>query len=316
MKLLSLAASIAAVWLLAGSVSARAGLTGQPKLPADAAARIRSAAAAIVGTGDLGTARPGLYIAVEDNVTADLADLLATVVRDDVTYNGLADTFESAVRAKTGDDQRFALYNLARLHLLRARVTLRAAAKQAVLAQAERTARRVTDTASRDAAAWELLGDIYAEQGNPEQAQAAYERINRGGAPGAMAQAHLKIGVAYQRAGRLELAEAAYRRGISADNAAPSKGGETLHRLYQNVASLYVQRGKYRDALDALSRSARVAPDASAPYRLRLDVAQALLARGYAREVLAYAEAALRVTPDDPAARDLRDAARGRIPQR
>ena len=294
-----------------------AGLVGQPKPPAAVIATIRRASDDIVGTGDLGRARGDLLLAVENHPTADLTEHLALVVRDNTSYDGLAATYEDAAKAKTGDEQRYVLYNLARLHLLRARQMLRggvrsgSGALQSVLAVAARTARRVADPAiTRDVGALELLGDVFAEQNDTQRAQAAYERIALSGVPNAPAMAGVRVGALFLRAGRTADAEAALRRGISS---AAGAGADLTHQLYQNLALAYVRRSAFGPAADALERSARVTLDPSAtPFRLRTDVAQTLLDRGYAREVNAYATAALRVTPDDEALRNLQRAAAAR----
>jgi tetratricopeptide (TPR) repeat protein len=288
--------------LFAGS-AAPAGMAGQPRPPAEAARKIAAAVRDIVGAGDLGTARPDLYLTVEANATSDLTDLLAPVVGDDTTYNGLVGTFEDAARGKTGAQADYVAYNLARLHLFRARAGSRPA-----LAEAARAAAPLQK--SRDMAALDLLGDIYATQNNTDQAIATYARMITSGTPGAAPYAHLKTAALYQRMGRLADAEAAYTRGIRADAASGSPRGEMLHRLYQGLAGLYLERNNLPAALDALARSARVTQDREAPYRLRLDVAQRLLRSGNPRAVADYADAAVRFAPDDEDARALRDRAR------
>ena len=295
---------------LAGS-AVRAGMDGQPKPSAEVARKIRADIRDILGTGDLGTARPDLYLSVEANVTSDLTDLLAPIVGDDTTYNGLAATFEEAAREKTGVQGEYAAYNLARFQLLRGRAGGRGA-----LAGALRAADPFIKSNSRDMGALELIGDIYAEQGRLVQAIATYGRMITSGTPGAAPYAQLKMAALYRRMGRAPDAEEAYGRGIRADATSGKPRGEVLHQLYQGLAALQTDRGNYPAALDALARSARVTQDTDAPYRLRLDVAQLLLRRGYAREVAAFAEAALRFSPDDEAARTLRDQAAARAKRR
>jgi tetratricopeptide (TPR) repeat protein len=312
-RFFGITAAIAVSLVLAEAKPARAaGLVGQPAPPAGTIATINRAIADITGTGDLGRARPALYLAVEAQATADLTDYLASLLRDDVIYNGLAATFEEAVQSKRGDEQRFARYNLARLHLLRARQLVQtrvSGGPREALATAAAQARKLIDdpNAARDPGALELLGDVLSEQDRPDEAARVYERIAFTSRPSATAHAQLKIGQAYQKASRLELAEAAYRRGIGV----ASSGGEALHNLHQSLASVYVRRGDFRAAAASLERSARVPTDAGgASFRPRTDVARVLLDRGYAREARAYAAAALRLFPGDEALRRLeRDAA-------
>jgi tetratricopeptide (TPR) repeat protein len=306
----ALPALLTVLLLLVIAAGARAGMNNQPKPPADAAAKIRAAAADILGTGDLGKARPALYLAVEAHAATDLTDLLAAVVRDDTVYNGLVSVFEDAARGKTGAPADFLTYNLARLHLLRSRQAGSSQGRSAALSQAAEAAGRLAKDNLRDAGAWELIGDIYAEQGKREQAEGAYSRIATSGATGAAAYAQLKIGALYHRANRLAQAEDAYQRGIRADAAGGNPRRETLHRLYQGLAALYLERGNENGAVDALLRSARVTQDPDAPFRLQMDVARRLLRLGRAREALTYTEAALRFAPGDAAAKTLRDQAR------
>lgn len=301
----------AATAALSLSVSpAQAGMSNQPKLPEAAAVTIRRAVDEILGTGALGTARPNLYIAVENNAATDLTDFLAGVVRDTMTYEGLASAFEDAAQNKTGADQTFITYNRARLHLLRARATASSPAKTAALRLGAAAAEALNKANTRDPAAGELIGDIYAEQNKLDQAAAMYNRLLQQGVPGGAPYVHLKIATLYHRANRYAEALTAYERGIRADAVGTSSRTELLHRLYQGLAALNLERNNEAAALEALSRSARVAQNPSAPYRLRLDVAQRLLRQGRAREVLAYAETALRFTPGDAAAQALRDQAR------
>lgn len=309
-KSVSLAVALAALLVLGGIEDALAGLKGQPKPPAEAVAAIRKASVDILGTGDLGKARPILFTTVETHVTADLTDLLAAVVRDDTAYNGLVSTFEEAIRAGKGEAATFAAYNLARLHLLRARHARTTPVRNAVLKVAAATAATFAKGDASDPAAWELLGDIHSEQGNIDAAVVAYGKIAESGATAAASYAQLKIATAYRLANRYSPAEDAYKRGIRADATGGNSGREILHRLYQGLTLLYADRGNFPAAAQALSLSARVTQDPAAPYRLRLDAAQRLLRRGYVKEVLAYSEAAARLSPDDAAAQALRDQAR------
>lgn len=312
-------AFFAAAFLFLVAPAARAGLTGQPRPSAPVVAKIQKAVNDILGVGDLGRARPDLLLAVEDNAQADLTDLLAVVVRDDTVYDGLAATLEEAVTVAKTDaaGQRFVRYNLARLHLLRARQSLRGAGgPKNALARAESEARKLAGNpaTARDAVALELLGDVLVEQNRPDDARPVYERISLSDRLAPAAYAQFKIGQMYQRALQPGLAEAAYRKGLGVANAAGDAPPELLHALYQNLAAVYVRRANYAAATDALLRSARIpAPDAAATFRLRTDVAQTLLDLDYAREVQSYAALALRLSPGDEALRKLQRAAAARV---
>ena len=307
--LVFVAVSLAVLVPWAGS--ARAGMKGQPQPPADAVAKIRAATAEILGTGDLGKARPELFVAVESVATTDVTPHLATVVRDDTSFNGLLSTFEEAA-AKKGDDARFARYNLARVYWLRSRLAT-GQARVAAIDSAGETMEEVVKDSPRDRVPWEFLGDIRLEQNDVDGALAAFGKISTAEESGAAAYAQLRTGDVYRRANRPEQAEAAYRAGIRLDASSGNAGRETLHRLYQGLAEVYFDRNNEPAALDALQRSTRVTQEPRAPFRMRLDVAQRMLRRGLNKAAIAaYADAAVRFAPDDEVAKALRDQARAR----
>ena len=286
-------------------------MDGQPKLSTVDAAKARQLAAEVVRPGgDPGRARPALLTLVEANATADVTAELATALRDTNTYTSLLATFEDAYQAQTkATDRTFVRYNILRTHLIRARL-LPGPSRGPVLAVAARNAESL-DKAERDPALWEVVGDIYAEKGDLESALAAYKRMQTGGAPASLM--YYKTGYANHRANRLAPARQAYEAGIKADTGSSSGGGQTLHLLLQGVASLALQEGKPREAVDALLRSANVKQDPIHPFRLQLAMAYVLLERGYARDVKAYAEAAIKRMPDDVDAKALRDAAEEKL---
>lgn len=308
-------AGVAAAFVFAAALSvagpARAGMNGQPKLSAGDAAQARKLSAEIVRRGgDAGRARPALMTLVETNATADLTADVASALRDENTYTGLLATFEDAFQAQTkAADRTFVRYNILRTHLFRARI-LPNPSRGPVLAAAARNAEAV-DKAERDPALWEVVGDIYAEKGDVASALAAYKRMQTGGAPASVM--HYKTGYANHRAGRLAPARQSYEAGVKADLGSSTGGGQTLHLLFQGLASLALQEGKPREAVDALLRSGDVKQDPANPFRLQLALAYLLLERGYAKEVKAYADNAVKLFPDDVDAKALRDAAEEKL---
>lgn len=304
-----LAASLALVL----ARSSQAGLTGQPRPTAATVAKINAAVKDITGTGDLGAARPALLLAIEADAASDMTDLLGPILRDSVTYNGVAATLEDAARTKTGSEADFVKYNVAKLYLLRARAAGTGPGKATVLGQAAKIATGLTTglNTTRDPAAWDLLGDIRAEEGNVDAAAAAYSRITGTTGEGVAAWSQLKQGMLYQRGNRYAQAEEAYQKGVRglAAGGGSSASPEIAYRLWQGLAGVYVDQGRDGEAADALVRSAK-AIKSEPNFRWRTDVAEKLLRRGRAKDVLDYADAALRLTPSDDAIKALRDRAR------
>jgi tetratricopeptide (TPR) repeat protein len=297
-----------AVCAIAGMPTAgHAALSGQKPPPAVAAARI-SAESQNILKGEIATGRPNLFLAVQSVAASDFTDLVARVIGDDTTYDGLVSTLEDAISSAPDDPKRQAeIYNLARLHLLRSELIRPGYDRGPALAAAAEAADRFS-TAITDPAAWELKGDVAAERGDVPGALAAYKRMVESGAPAALAQ--YKTGWTYERASRIPLAESAYRAAALAQSTAGTGGPQLRHLIYQGLARTALAQGNDPAALAALAKSARAGQDEGAPYHFKMDVAARLLQRGYAREVLAYATAALAASPDDPDALAIRDRAR------
>lgn len=287
--------------------AAWAGVAGQPAAPAGLAAEVSAAAGRVSSGSDTGGGRGALIALVEKNAAADIADLLAPALTDGNTYTTLVATFEDAREAaKTGDEKRYILYNIARTHYLRARL-LPQNAKAAPLAAAARAITPFEKDRERDPAVWELAGDTYSERLDTASAEAAYKKMQAGGGSPVMAQ--YKLGVAYHRGRRYDPAQRAYEAALRADQGSGNAQKEMYHRIYQALASLFLTQGNDPAAERALLLSARAQPDPDKPYKLQTSVANALLRRGRASAAYAYAQAALKVTPDDIELKALRDAA-------
>jgi predicted Zn-dependent protease len=291
-------AALAAAVILAAP--ARAGLNGQPPAPAKFAEQVSPLVRKIATGSDTGGGRTGLIGLVEANAAADITDLLASALGDATTYTSLAATLEDAREAASGEsEKRFIGYNLARVHVLRARLLPAGPARRAPLAAAESVVRAFEADKVRDPALWELAGDVYTERDDLPSAEAAYKRMGSSGGGPALVQ--LKLAQAYQRARRYDVAVRAYEAGIRADSGTGDSLRGTYHRLAQGLASVYLAQGNDPAAGEALLLSARAKPDTAAPYTYQTGVARALLRRGArnAAAVRAYAEAALRSAPDD-----------------
>ncbi|GAB4465350.1 MAG: hypothetical protein OHK0029_35960 [Armatimonadaceae bacterium] len=288
---------------------AMAGLKEQPKPSQDTVIRIRNAVRQFeIEGGDLGKARPDLILLVERDPTADMVDWLIPALSDNIAYNGLAATFSDALAATESDTKKnFLRYNLARLHLWRARLYSTTRQKEPYLDVAENVVRQFPENL-RDPAVWELKGDIALERNNLNEATAAYNRI--GSAGGSAAYAQYKMAGAYQKSRRWREAEEAYARAARTETAGGG-GGQLYHNIWQGIASLYLEQRQYDKAAEALVRSAKIAPTERDKVSLQTAIARQLLERGNKRGVLEYVRAALKVSPDDPALERLERQASG-----
>ena len=298
-------ATILAAFVL-NPAPADAGLLGQPAPTVSVAATIRAESKNIL-KGQIATGRPNLFLIIQTNAQTDFTDLVARVIGDDTTYEGLVSTLEEAVSdAKSDPDRQFAVYNLARLHLLRSQLIRPGFDRRPALDAAGLAANKFGRDLP-DPRAWELKGDIAAERGDVTGALADYRGMLERGAPPAEVQ--YKSGWTYERAHRIALAESAYNAALLAQATSGAGGAPLKHLIYQGLARTAISQGNFPAALRALAKSALVGQDESAPFAYRLDAAYSLLKRGYAREVLSFANAALAASPDDPNAQTLRDQA-------
>jgi tetratricopeptide (TPR) repeat protein len=294
--------------ILACSIAsaARAGLVGQPRPTDDTTARLRGAVRQfLIEGGDLGKARPDLILLIERDLTADVTDLLAPALYDEGAYTAVATTYADGLTAlDAGDPKRpFLLYNLARVHVLRANSVSSATERKGYLDAAARVAEKFPPRPG-DPAIWELRGDVESARGNTDAAVAAYRKMAVSG--GALPALGLyKVGMAYQIGRRFSDAQVAYDAAARADRLSLSGGRELLHLIYQGMASLALLQERFPAALRALDQSTRVSQDSSAPFHLRLDVARQLLRQGYGAEVAAYCDAAVKLAPDDDEAKAL-----------
>ena len=294
---------------LAASLPARAGLTGQPAPPSAVARAVRAAASEAV-SGDAAAARSDLQLAVERAPETDLTDLVEPALIDAPCYNGVAGVLQEALAAAADRDKTaYLLYNLARVHLLRAR-KLGPSYRAAPLAAGSSVAARF-DLKRTDPALWELAGEIESERGDAEAAQKFY--LKMGNSPAVRALTFYRIGVAYERKFDDLKAEKSYLDGIRADG---GTGKKLRHNLYQNLAALYLAKGRDREAEGALAQSAKVTQDDDAPFRMRLDAVRKFFPSRRFKAAADYLRVVIRFQPDDADARKLLSAASaGRMPQ-
>ncbi|MGC4046120.1 MAG: tetratricopeptide repeat protein [Armatimonas sp.] len=303
MKITLLAAA-----LLLVPLAAHAGLTGQPKPDAATERDIRQAVEGVTG-GDVAAARGDLLLALEKAPASDLTDLLEPALLDTQSYTGSATVVQEALAKAPQGDRNFLLYNLARIHLLRAR-KIQATYRTAPLNAASKVAAQFEPKFS-DSALWELAGDIEAERGEPEKAVPYYERMAQNG--GSRALAKYRIGSAYARRFLYDKAEKAYLEGVKAD---AGTGKKLRHWLYQGLASTYLQMGRDKDAGEALVQSGRVTQDDEQPYRLRTDIARQFINRGQYKPAGDYLRMVIKFQPDDGTAKTLLNAASAGRPVR
>jgi tetratricopeptide (TPR) repeat protein len=275
-------------------------MDGQPKPSEDTVKRLRGAIQQfLIEGGDVGKARPDLILLVERDVTADVTDLLAPALRDDLAYSGVAQAYADALKEKEGEEKarNFILYNLSKVHLYRSRYLPTGPLKRPVLEAASRTAKMFPESL-RDWTVWELKGDIETERDDAAAAMESYRRITPNGGPRALAQ--FKTAVAFQRGRNYPDARASYEAALRSDAASDNGGGMLFHQIAIGLASLYQQQGNDPMALQMLARAGTAKQNTASPYRYDLTVARSLLQRGYGREIQSYAEAALKHYPEDP----------------
>jgi predicted Zn-dependent protease len=293
--------SLALALSLLLSSLAQAGLSGQPRPDAAVERALRRAVDGVT-MGDVAAARADLLLALEKAPAADVTELIEPALADAQAYTGSATVLQESLPRASAVEKNYLLYNLARLHLLRAR-RLAPSNRIQPLTQASRVA-AFFDPKLADPVLWELAGDIEAERGEPEKAAPYYEKMAQGG--GSKALAKYRIGSAYARRFLSDKAEKAFIEGIKAD---AGNGKRLRHWLYQGLASLYLQMGREKEAGEALVASGRVTQDDEQPYRLRTDIARAFLQRGVYRPAADYLRLVVRFQPDDASAKAMLTAA-------
>ena len=295
---------LAAALLLAPLCPAAwAGLSGQPPPASSVATAVRKAASEAV-SGDTDAARSDLQLAVERAPETDLTDLVEPALIDGPCYNGVAAVLQEALAAAGADRDKAAylLYNLARVHLLRAR-KLGPSYRAAPLAAGSSVVARF-DLKRTDPALWELAGEIESERGDIPAAQKFY--LKMGGSMAVRALTCYRIGIAYERGFDDLKAEKSYLDGVRADG---GTGKKLRHNLYQNLAALYLAKGREREAAEALAQSAKVTQDDDAPFRMRLDVVRKFTLRGSYKPAGDYLRIVVRFQPGDAEAKSLLSAA-------
>ena len=103
------------------------------------------------------------------------------------------------------------------------------------------------------------------------------------------ALAHVSLGTLYQAAGRIQEAEAAYRRSIAI---APDRPGP-----HYNLATLLEGLGRRREAIELYREAARIDPD---DFRTLNNLGRALVAEGAAAEAVPLLEKAAALRPGMP----------------
>jgi tetratricopeptide (TPR) repeat protein len=247
-----------------------------PEAPAPSPKTIASIqeASALLRTGaDAARGRPMLFDAVEKAVTTDLTDSLVSAVAENIAYTGLTAVFEDALKdtKNNSNEADWIRYNLARLHLLRARV-LRGEPKQSAL----RTAQRVATPLGTNVRNFELQGDIAVERGDLEAASAFYRRTIA--YAGSAVLSFYKIGLAYQKNNRPSETEVAFNDALRADARSSSGGKAYKHLIYQALGSLFFEQQRKPEAAKMLLASVKVQIDNERPFALRVGLAKALLA--------------------------------------
>lgn len=265
--------------------------------------------------GDRARARPQLVEIVEEAPATDLTDAFAAALGDPDTYTAVAATYQDALlhSVEAAEPSRaYIRYNLARVYLLRAGVTVGSQAREPLLRAAAEQMSAIEREGQSDPATAELRGDIASIRGDVPGAIAAYGRIVPLG--GSKVTADYKIGRVYEQGRQYGLA-ARFLKGAAdaAASAAPAADPMQVYDLYQELAAAYYLGGDWDAAGDALRRSARplASVTAAPPSPLRLDVARALLGRGgYARDVRVYLDAVARLETDDAEVKAMQAAAR------
>ena len=290
------------------------GLDDQPTLSkADAGKSNAAAKQYLIRRGDVAAARPNMLLLVEANPAADFSYNLWPVLQDYTTYAGIVDVLEEAAGKADAKNKPFVLYNLMRVHEIRAKTLSTVAARKPYLEAARNVAKRFPKT-FRDPGLYAVLGDIEADAGNMEAAAANYKKMGITGS-GTPAMAYYKTGMAYLDAKSTADAEAAFKRGLSADAQSGANSKQAAyHFLYQGLAGSYMQKGDFTQAANAITESVRVRPKPAPPYLL-LNRALELLQRNpaSAKTVLDYANAALVLNPDAPGMAALRDEAKASV---
>lgn len=275
------------------------GLAGQPRPDPKIARRVRSAAVAIVSGSDPGRSRTELFLAFEEAALTVIVDSVADCLGEDTVYRGLASILEEAAdEAKDPTNRRFALFNLARLHLERAAVLEDAVRRRQPLALAAQVLGR-EPSRSRDVAWIDMQGEIESLRGNVAAALTFFERLTP--IVGNPAVAAVRMAETYRRAGRLDDGAVAADKGLRSDR----DGKRWRHRLYQVRGWIELDRGNVDSAVACLRKSADAEQDRSDPWTFQIGLALALLKRQRFAAVREYAELARKHDPEDPAAKEL-----------
>ena len=276
------------------------GLPGQPAPKPDLWRRVRRAALGVLGAGDPAKERTSLYLAFEEGAFTNLVGAIADCLGEDTVYRGVVSILEEAVDSPpTPGDRRFAVFNLARVHVARAALQSDPVRRRAPLASASAALSSLGPPA-REVAWIDLQGEVESLRGNVAVAISHFERLTA--ITGNPAVAATRVAETLRRAGRLDEATAMVEKGLRADK----DGRRWRHRLYQLLGMIEVDRGRIGEAEACLKRSTDVVQDSAEPWAFQTGLAIALLRRGRIAAVKAYADAAEKHLPGDPDAADLR----------
>ncbi len=150
-------------------------------------------------------------------------------------------------------------------------------------AELEIRSRTFLDTAPQSGPAWQLLGVALSKQGK-SSLQPLIEAVKY--LPGD-ATAHLNLGNAFGRCGRLEEALVSYQRALS------------LHpdfaQVHHNLGGVQLELDRLAEAIDSFRRAIQLRPQAAEAHQ---DLGKALLRVGQYEEALVSCERAVRLAPE------------------
>jgi predicted Zn-dependent protease len=266
------------------------GLTGQEQ-PDKAFLAAMGKILNAMNNGEASSARPRLLLLIEDHPATDFTEIIASMLENTFVYQGIAATLEDALPNVRAEEKNFVLYNLARVHYLRA-TTLVPSLRPPVLVAGAKVLAQIPRSV-QDAALWEMAGDMETMRRNPESAQKYYARLAESGRSAAYAQ--YKTALSYLQNDKITQGMEGLQKALKAQGAV----GFLRHRLYQEIAKQETRDRHYARAVENLMLSARVQQEKEKPFRLSLDVAQMLIQQGQGRLVLPYLTQARLVSPGD-----------------
>jgi len=274
-------------------------LAGQPDVTTAVRRILRRHALAVLNEPDPGKARTALLIALEPVAHCDVVDILADTLAEESIYRGFTSILaEIAEDDADLDRRRFARFNLARTHLVKASLQPNPVARRPYIARAS-SALRQPGKPDRDPAWIDLESEIAFQEGRVEDALAFATRL--AALTGNAAMAACRVGDLQRRAGRLDAAAQ------TLESALKKTSDRRLwkHRLLQRLAWVEFDRGRKDAALKILIESTKVEQDREHPFPLETALAKRLLPKATRTELASFASAALAHMPADPDAEAL-----------